>query len=641
MVAAGGERWVARPVLAGLIRVLVVAVPAVAGALASWQVSRIWSKSAGFGPVFLWFLSLVAVAVAVVLVVQRYARRFLPLAWLFTLTMAFPDRTPSRMVTARRAASGRGRRKALQQMRREGLGRDPSEASEAALVLVAALGAHDRRTRGHSERVRTLADLLAGEVGLSDDERDKLRWGALLHDIGKLAVPGAILNKPDRPDEEEWATLKRHPEEGAHLVEPLEMWLGPWARSVGHHHERWDGNGYPQGLTGTEISLGGRILAIADAYEVMTATRAYKVPMSAAAARKELLASSGTHFDPELVRAFMGISLGALWWATGVSALLAQIPLLGRLGASPGVDQIRAGLAGSATAVATVAALVLTGVLGGGSSGGGSAASTRATGSAAPAPAPLAVPLPPAARAADSASEGPATVTTAPSPASTPAGTPSTTRSVPSIDGLLMGLPIAGAPTTTTTVPPAGSAPTAQPSTPTSAPPTSAPPPPSPPRRFTARGQLVAPDLLGRVGLGLTDRGPAGGCGPTASQGLDAWVFELPADGPAAGAPVKVIGSDLLGLHNLTARFVSEDCTLLAELNTGAADEAVFCRWGPATWSSRTGSGSELRSRSRSADRRPETVAGSLPGAPFEADRAAPSDKMTSLDFGALTSTFP
>jgi hypothetical protein len=168
----------------------------------------------------------------------------------------------------------------------------------------------------------------------------------------------------------------------------------------------------------------------------------------------------------------------------------------------------------------------------------------------------------------DPAPEDPVIATPAPAPASTP----STTRPVPSIDGLLGGLPIAGAPTTTTTVQPAaGPGPTAPPSTPASVPP---PPPPPPPQQFTARGQLVAPDLLGQIGIGLTNRGPVGGCGPTASQGLDAWVFELPADFPAAGAPVKVTGSDLLGLHNLTAQFVSEDCTLLGELNTVAADEA-------------------------------------------------------------------
>lgn len=564
MANEGGDRWVARPVLAGLIRVLVVLVPAVAGALASWEMSRIWTEPSGFGPTLLWFLTLVAVAVAVVLVVQRAARQFLPLAWLFTLTMAFPDKTPSRMVTARRAASRRSRRKALDRLRHRGLGRDANEASEAALVLVAALGAHDRRTRGHSERVRTLADLLAKQAGVPDDDRDKLRWGALLHDIGKLSVPGAILNKPDRPDEAEWATLKRHPEEGAHLVEPLVAWLGPWAGSVGHHHERWDGQGYPEGLAGEDISLGGRILAIADAYEVMTAARAYKVPLSAAAARQELVASAGTHFDPALVRAFMGISLGVLWWTAGVSALLAQIPLLGRVGALPGLARIRSGLAGSATAVATVSALVVAGAVGGGGGGGGQpAVSRQGVQAAAPAPPSAAPPTstPPTtavAAAGETAAVSPVITAIRPRPAGP-------VRPAPSIDDVLKGVA-----TTVTTAPPSSGPPPAPAPAPTAAPPA---PPPAP---FTAHGQLLAPDLLGRLGIGLTNRGPAGGCGPSASQGLDAWVFQLPeGEGvPGAGAPVKATGSDLLGLHNLAVTFLSQDCVVTGQLDSPEPDEA-------------------------------------------------------------------
>ncbi len=571
MAAQRGDRWEARPVVAGLIRVLVVLVPAVAGALASWEVSRIWARPGGFGPVLGWFLTLVAVAVAVVLVVQRFARRFLPLAWLFSLTMAFPDRTPSRMVTARRAASRRARRRALAKLRQDGLGGNAYEASEAALVLVAALGAHDRRTRGHSERVRTLADLLAKEAGLSDEERDKLRWGALLHDIGKLAVPGAILNKPDRPNDEEWATLQRHPEEGAHLVEPLVTWLGSWAGAVGHHHEKWDGTGYPGRLAGEDISLGGRILAIADAYEVMTAARAYKVPMSAVSARKELVASAGTHFDPALVRAFMGISLGALWWTTGVAALLAQIPLLGRVGAAPGFDQIRSGLAGAGTALATVTALVVAGVVGGGTSGGEPALSRRqASQSAAAAPA--------AAAPADSstgagASSPDAGSETAAAPATT--GTDSARPPAVPLDRLLEDVvppaPPPPASPPAAKAPPAGPGPAPSPS-PEPAPPAS----PSPaPRPFTAQGQLLVPDLLGRLGIGLTNRGPAGGCGPSASQGLDGWVFDLPADAPGAGAPVKATGrGGLLGLYNLAVTFIDEACTVVGELDTPAADEA-------------------------------------------------------------------
>jgi putative nucleotidyltransferase with HDIG domain len=560
MATERGGRWVARPWVSGLIKVLVVVVPAVAGALASWEVSRVWEQPEGFWPVVGWFLTLVAVAVVVVLLVQRFARRFLPLAWLFSMTLAFPDKTPSRMVTARRAASRRGRRKALEQVKQGTLGRDAFEASEAALVLVAALGAHDKRTRGHSERVRTLADLLAEEAGLSDEERDKLRWGALLHDIGKLAVPGDILNKPGRPDEEEWATLQRHPEEGAHLVEPLVTWLGPWADAVGHHHEKWDGSGYPHGISGEDISLGARILAIADSYEVMTAARAYKVPMSAAAAREELIAGSGTQFDPTLVRAFMGISLGALWWTAGASALLAQIPLLGRVGALPGVARIRSGLAGSATAVATVSALVLVGAVGGSSPGQPAVARKQALQSAAPATPPVA---PPASDSeAATAAPAPAPVTTASGPAARP---------TPAIDKLLASVATTVVPKATT--PPASSAPPGSP--PPAEPATSSPPPAPPaPTPFTAQGQVLAPDLLGRIGIGLTNRGPVSGCGPSGSQGLDAWVFELPADAPGAGAPVKATGSDLLGLHNLAVTFVGEDCEVTGQLDTPAADEA-------------------------------------------------------------------
>ena len=567
MAATERDRWTARPFLAGLIRALVVIVPAVAGALASWEVSRIWTEPSGFWAVFSWFVVLVAVAVAVVLLVQRVARKFLPLAWLFSLTMAFPDRTPSRLVTARRAASRRARHQALERLRQHGLGDDPAEASEAALVLVAALGAHDRRTRGHSERVRTFADLLAKEADVSDQDRDRLRWGALLHDIGKLAVPGEILNKPDRPDEAEWATLRRHPAEGAHIVEPLHTWLGPWAGSVGEHHERWDGKGYPQGLAGEDISLGGRILAIADAYEVMTAARAYKVPLSAAAAREELVASAGTHFDPALVRAFMGISLGALWWTAGVSALLAQIPLLGRVGALPGLSRIRSGLAGTATAVATVAVLAVAGVVGTTDHGQPAAARTQSAQTAAPVSPP---PAPPVSTSTPVAAA--ATLTTLPAAAPTSSARPVVARPTPpTVDRLLGTLPLTPPPT----APPSGGSPGPGPASPAPAPPApTGPAAPAPVTPYTAHGQLVAPDLLGRLGLGLTVLGgPGGGCGPSATQGLDAWVFELPSDAPSPGSPVKITGSDLLGLHNLAATFVSTDCKVVGQLDTPAADE--------------------------------------------------------------------
>ncbi|MDQ1504538.1 MAG: hypothetical protein QOD57_2265, partial [Actinomycetota bacterium] len=267
-------------------------------------------------------------------------------------------------------------------------------------------------------------------------------------------------------------------------------------------------------------------------------------------------------FDPALVRAFMGISLGVLWWTAGVSALLAQIPLLGRVGALPGLARIRSGLAGSATAVATVSALVVAGAVGGGG-GGQPAVSRQGVQAAAPAPPSAAPPTstPPTtavAAAGETAAVSPVITAIRPRPAGP-------VRPAPSIDDVLKGVA-----TTVTTAPPSSGPPPAPAPAPTAAPPA---PPPAP---FTAHGQLLAPDLLGRLGIGLTNRGPAGGCGPSASQGLDAWVFQLPeGEGvPGAGAPVKATGSDLLGLHNLAVTFLSQDCVVTGQLDSPEPDEA-------------------------------------------------------------------
>src|SRR5439155_27298376 len=151
----------------------------------------------------------------------------------------------------------------------------------------------------------------------SADDRDRLRWASLLHDIGKLQVHSRILNKPGKLGAREWKAIHRHPEEGAKLAAPLAPWLGEWASTIEQHHERWDGAGYPYGLKGTEISLGARIVGAADAFEVMTANRPYKKAMSAGAARHELTRCAGAHFDPTVVRAFLNISLGRLRWVTG------------------------------------------------------------------------------------------------------------------------------------------------------------------------------------------------------------------------------------------------------------------------------------------------------------------------------------
>ncbi len=327
---------------------------------------------------FGWALGVLAFALLVAVGVERAARRLLPLVTLLKLSMLFPDQAPTRFTVARTAGSVRRLEARLAETQDDSTAREEARTAETILSLSVALQSHDRRTRGHAERVRVFTDLLGEELQLSEADRYRLRWAALMHDIGKLTIAPKILNKPGALDEHEWRLMKGHPVEGARIAEPILGWLGPWANAIVEHHERFDGKGYPNGLTGGSISLGGRIVSVADSYDTMTAARSYKKPMAVWAARRELADCAGGQFDPEIVRAFLSISLPKLLWRTGPVTLVVQLPFLGRL-QEVGLQSVTAMTQGvaAATVAAGVTAMVVAGPIGASAHGHHAHASVR------------------------------------------------------------------------------------------------------------------------------------------------------------------------------------------------------------------------------------------------------------------------
>lgn len=349
MTPAEPDRWRSRPVLGALVRILVVLVPlAVSVAVSLLVMDALPAPRGVLGHVAWWSLVLV-VSWTTALLVDRLARRALPLAVLLELSLVFPDRAPTRLRTLR-SATTRELESQLMTLRTAGVRGSQLQVAETLVTLVGVLGLHDPKTRGHSERVRAYVDLISDELELPEEDRLRLRWAALIHDLGKLTVPAAVLNGGKDLPEDAWVQLHAHPDEGDRLAAGLLPWLGEWGSSVREHHEWWNGRGYPQGLAGEDISRGGRIIGVADAFEVMTANRSYSRARSASAARAELAACAGTQFDPAVVRAFLQISLGKLRWVLGPLTWLSIAPF----GANRIGDVLRAGAA-TAAVVGSVA----------------------------------------------------------------------------------------------------------------------------------------------------------------------------------------------------------------------------------------------------------------------------------------------
>ena len=345
--------WSRRPVRALAVRAVLMATPI----LASFAVTRVVAPAlwhpAGWRGLITFIAQAAVVGSVAALLTDRVVRRLMPLAELLNMTLMFPDRAPPRFGVALRSGTIRQLKGSLD------AGdlvwpKDDQRAAEQLIAMVGALGRHDRLTRGHTERVRAYTNLIAEELGLSRHDRELLHWAALAHDIGKMTVPPEILNSDNQPTDEEWEILSQHPSAGGEMLEPLASWLGEWRLAASQHHERWDGAGYPAGLVGAEIGLAGRIVAVADAFDVITSRRSYKKAMSPEAAREEMVRCSGTHFDPDVVRALLNVSLTKERRAIG---FLGWFTELGGLSAVPrGVGQ--------AIATTTTAAAVVVGAVG-------------------------------------------------------------------------------------------------------------------------------------------------------------------------------------------------------------------------------------------------------------------------------------
>ncbi|MFH1094477.1 MAG: HD domain-containing phosphohydrolase [Candidatus Omnitrophota bacterium] len=173
-------------------------------------------------------------------------------------------------------------------------------------VLALALDARDHYTHGHSQQVTEYAVDIAREIGLSFKEIDIIRDAGILHDIGKIGIPDSILLKPGRLTQEEYTQIKKHPVIGKKILEPVNC-LADKIPLIYHHHERIDGQGYPDGLVGDNIPLGARILAVADAYQAMTSDRPYRKALPTLIAIEELKRFKGRQFDPHIVEAFLRV----------------------------------------------------------------------------------------------------------------------------------------------------------------------------------------------------------------------------------------------------------------------------------------------------------------------------------------------
>ena len=347
------DGWRPRPVLAAGVRVFVVVLPPAVAIVLGW-VAATWFPAARFGlNPWVWLAAEVAISTVVVLALGRLTRRLLPLSALLAMALVFPDQAPSRLSVAIRTHSPAALRQRVDDVRGGGStppcaqpGGARHRAAGPGRRAVAARPRHPRALRAGPGIHRRL---IADEMRLGEADAARLRWAALLHDIGKLRIPAEVLNNQGRPSESDWAVLATHPHAGLDLAAPLTEFLGEWVAGISQHHERWDGEGYPLGLAGQQIHLGARVIAVADTYDVITSTRSYKRAMPASQARAELARCAGSQFDPAVVRAFLAVSIGKLRLNAGPLSAFTGLPGIRNLG----IENLAHGIGGAGAVLST------------------------------------------------------------------------------------------------------------------------------------------------------------------------------------------------------------------------------------------------------------------------------------------------
>jgi putative two-component system response regulator len=219
---------------------------------------------------------------------------------------------PEDLLSAIRSRLGRNKQLLLAQLQ---------ESYEASLIMLAnAIELRDVYTRGHVERVMNYGQAIAEQLSWSATSMNHLRYGSILHDIGKIHIAEEILSKDGPLTEEEWTEMRRHPEMGAELIKGID-YLEPALQVILYHHERWNGRGYPYGLKEESIPEAARIVAIADSFDAMTTRRPYRNALSPQEAYEEILAGSGSQYDPAIVQAFRKV-----WEANKILSIYEAFP---------------------------------------------------------------------------------------------------------------------------------------------------------------------------------------------------------------------------------------------------------------------------------------------------------------------------